>query len=44
MVSTPRKIIIDQKPNAPEFLLERDRPGEQEGDFEVEDDEQSDTR
>ena len=39
MVSTPRKIIIDQKPNQPR-LAEGDRPGEQEGDLEVEDDEE----
>ena len=39
MVSTPRKTIIDQKPKTP-MSPERDRPGKQEGHFEVEDDEQ----
>ena len=39
MVSTPRNTIIDQKPNSAE-LAERDRPREQERDFEIEDDEQ----
>ncbi len=39
MVSTARKTIIDQKPNMPD-VGEGDRPWEQEGDFEVEDDEQ----
>ena len=39
IVSTPRNTIIDQKPNSAD-LLERHRPGEQEGHLEVEDDEQ----
>ena len=39
MVSTPRKTIIDQKPNTP-ISPNDDRPREQERDFEVEDDEQ----
>jgi hypothetical protein len=38
MVSTPRKTIIDQKPNQP--ISESDGPGKQERHFEVEDDEQ----
>ena len=39
MVSTPRNTIIDQKPNSAD-VAEGDRPREQEGDLEVEDDEQ----
>ena len=38
-VSTPRKPIIDQKPNSAD-IAERDRPGKQERDFEIEDDEE----